>query len=538
MDDHHLIVAVEESSSTVGFYDSTTGAEVGRVAVGFWPHEVAIDPDAGLAYVTNFGVKDYDETIGRPGSSISILDLANRCEVGRLYTDVEGVAYQAPHGVKLRPGRRQLYVNVEAGPHPALVVFDLGASPSAATFSDRSLSGPTAPVAGAVAGAAGPPARVFRLPGDLLVGPQRPAEAETAVLLALDAAAVAGPGPAVVEMVPATEVREHAAELTSERGLARFGASEGADSGAGAAAAAAGPPEQSGLPRGAHNLLFSPDGSHLWVFPALFTPPFSPQPVWGIVRLDPDTGEETARVVTPTAVRGLVYTTDGSSLVAAGAGEIYLLDAAHPETPPRTIGDLGVGQLLYPAVTPDGRYVLAPAVWQSQLLVIELATGRVAARLLTGIDPIQAVMSPDPDRAYVTHGRSLYLSEIDLKALAVSRRLPTRGGPNGLGVAPFTPVPKRKVLRLGATLPLSGANFNEGREIRLGYEFWKEQVNASGGMRIGGEPHLIETVYRDNGSPPPPEARGRGGTGAGTGAKRGGEVPPRHVSLAPARTRR
>jgi hypothetical protein len=36
--------------------------------------------------VTNFGIKDYDENIGVPGASISVIDIQNICEVKRLFT--------------------------------------------------------------------------------------------------------------------------------------------------------------------------------------------------------------------------------------------------------------------------------------------------------------------------------------------------------------------------------------------------------------------------------------------------------------------
>src|SRR5579863_1320520 len=122
-DGRHLIVAAEESDSTVAFYDSDTGQELGRIAVGYWPHEIAISPDGRTAYVSNFGLKDYDENIGRPGNSISTIDIPSRCEVGRLYTSgVEG--YKAPHGLAFSADAQSLYVNVEKGAGKVLV-FDL-----------------------------------------------------------------------------------------------------------------------------------------------------------------------------------------------------------------------------------------------------------------------------------------------------------------------------------------------------------------------------------------------------------------------------
>jgi hypothetical protein len=51
--DRHLIIVVEESDSSIGFYDSSNGSEVARVAVGHWPHEIELDRNGEIAYVTN-----------------------------------------------------------------------------------------------------------------------------------------------------------------------------------------------------------------------------------------------------------------------------------------------------------------------------------------------------------------------------------------------------------------------------------------------------------------------------------------------------
>jgi ABC-type branched-subunit amino acid transport system substrate-binding protein len=137
--DGYLLVVVEESESRVGFYDSLSGERVGSVEVGFLPHEIDISADRKTAYVSNFGLQDYDETLGVAGYSISILDLELMCERGRLYTvlgdagldatrsgravPTSSEVFKGPHGVKLRPGRNELFVNVEQGGR--ILVFDL-----------------------------------------------------------------------------------------------------------------------------------------------------------------------------------------------------------------------------------------------------------------------------------------------------------------------------------------------------------------------------------------------------------------------------
>jgi YVTN family beta-propeller protein len=421
--DRHLIIAVEESDSTVGFYDSATLQEVGRIEVGFWPHELEVSTDGRTAYVTNFGVKDYDEQIGRPGWSVSVIDVPARCEARRLYTFREPFQFasrRAPHGVKLTPDGRQLFVNVEN--EPRMLVFDL-------------------------TGTATTPERSFAL------------QERT------DRSAFTGPD--AVE--PSLEYP---------------------------------------LPEGTHNFLFDAAGTTLFVVAGH----------GGLSAVDPLTGKVgfTKVFTSPQGemlpVRGVTSTPDGRHLIASLRNELRILDprpGGFEEL--RVLDDLGrglgVGQLLYSEPTkpgPDGLYeIIAPAVWQSQVVFVDAATGAVTGRVHTGLDPIHVALSPDGTRAYVTHGRSLYISVIDVKARALVDRIRTRGGPNGIAVAPYSAVPPRKQLFVGACLPLTGAFGTEGREIRIGYEYWCERVNAAGGILVGGVPHDVETVVTDIGDLPP-----------------------------------
>ncbi|MDX0679885.1 ABC transporter substrate-binding protein [Sinorhizobium medicae] len=411
--ERHLIVAVEESDSTVGFYDSHTLAETGRVEVGFWPHEIEVSWDGKTAYVTNFGVKDYDEQIGRPGASISVIDVENRCEVRRLFTFHEPHQYptrRAPHGVKLSPEGKRLYVNVEK--EPMMLIFDV-------TDSKRNT-----------------PVNGFAL--------AKTAPAEDAAFVGIE---------------PSLEYP---------------------------------------LPEGTHNFLFSTDGSTLFVVSGR----------GGITALDPESGALRYQMQFNAPVRGLVYTPDGKYLIASMRNEIRLLEPTGKEFREVKVLDdggkgLGVGQILYSRPTrPDdgGKYeILAPAVWESQVVFIDPASGAVTGRVHTGLDPIHIAFSPDGTKAYVTHGRSLYVTVIDIAKRAIVDRIRTRGGPNGIAVAPYFVQPVRGKLVFGACLPLSGPFETEGREIRIGYEYWRERVNAAGGILVDGKPHTVETAYRDTG---------------------------------------
>lgn len=127
----YTVVVVEYKGARVSFFDSQTGAKLGSIAVGFKPHEVEISTDGKTAYVSNFGIEDYDHHIGTPGNSISVIDIRRMKEKYKLSTEnlftKDGVAVsgKAPHGVKLRPPKgNELFVNTEIG-GDLMLVYDV-----------------------------------------------------------------------------------------------------------------------------------------------------------------------------------------------------------------------------------------------------------------------------------------------------------------------------------------------------------------------------------------------------------------------------
>jgi branched-chain amino acid transport system substrate-binding protein len=67
-----------------------------------------------------------------------------------------------------------------------------------------------------------------------------------------------------------------------------------------------------------------------------------------------------------------------------------------------------------------------------------------------------------------------------------------------IGALVATPVSaEQAVLRVGAPLPLTGALAPEGGKLRQGYELWQDQVNAQGGLKVGGERIKVELRFYD-----------------------------------------
>ncbi len=370
------LLVVEQAAGRLGSFDSNTGQRLGQVLVGENPHEIEVSPDGKTAYVSNFGIQDYDETIGTPGNSISVIDLQEMREKTRFLTGADS----APHGLKLRPPLyRELFVNVEKG--HAMLVFDVSSGKI-----------------------------LRRLPIDSF----------------------------------------------------------------------------------SHNFQFSPDGQSVWLMAG-------PS---GVIHIDAQSGAELGRLGLSSPARGLSFSPDQQSLLVAGRGELGLFDTQTYKLQKR-FTDLGVGQILYAVMTPDGSKILAPAVWEGQVLVIDVQSGQVLKRILTGLDPVAVALAPSADQAVISNARALHLSCIDLQTFR-HRKCVSAVGPNGLafGARP-TKVPENPVesknpaLRFGVPLPLSGRESYFGRELLLGYEFWKESINAEGGLTVGGKTFEVEIEYED-----------------------------------------
>ncbi len=123
------ILVVEQGAGQVKRLRYPGGECLDSVAVGFNPHEIAISENRQTAFVSNFGVEDYDNTLGIPGTTISVIDILSFDEIAVLPTFRHHLApkdtLKAPHGVKLHPtNRSKLFVNLEYG--DSMLVYDVG----------------------------------------------------------------------------------------------------------------------------------------------------------------------------------------------------------------------------------------------------------------------------------------------------------------------------------------------------------------------------------------------------------------------------
>ena len=69
-----------------------------------------------------------------------------------------------------------------------------------------------------------------------------------------------------------------------------------------------------------------------------------------------------------------------------------------------------------------------------------------------------------------------------------------------------TPGPA-KVIKIGSSAPLTGALAAEGVLVKEGYEFWRDTVNANGGINVGGDMYQVELILYDDKSDAPTAAK-------------------------------
>lgn len=301
------VLVVEQAAGRLGVF-SSRGERIAGIALGLKPHEIEVDAEARFAYVSNFGVEDYDRSIGVPGDSVAVIDIAARRAVADLSTrDPGSDGPRGPHGLLLQPpARRLLFVNVEFGDR--MLVFDTNSH-----------------------------VRVRDFP----------------------------------------------------------------------------------LPPHVHHFVFAADGATLFAFAGAD----------GVYRIAAHDGRVEAHWRSPTPVRGLAWSADGS-LLASGRGEVTWLDPATLAVI-RRVEVPGAGQIVYSLPLPDGR-VFAPSVYEHTVFVLGDGVPRA---LNAGRTPIALAPTPDGRVAFVSNPTDTHVHRIDLDTLAVSR-FAAAGGPNRIAVVP------------------------------------------------------------------------------------------------------
>ncbi|MDQ6953786.1 MAG: beta-propeller fold lactonase family protein [Mariprofundaceae bacterium] len=90
----------------------------------------------------------------------------------------------------------------------------------------------------------------------------------------------------------------------------------------------------------------------------------------------------------------------------------------------------GGSNMLYDAVTPDGKLILATSPTDNTVYVFDAKTGRKLAVVTVGDAPKGVKVSPDGKVAYIANQKSANISVLDIKTLKITATIPVKTGPH------------------------------------------------------------------------------------------------------------
>ena len=90
----------------------------------------------------------------------------------------------------------------------------------------------------------------------------------------------------------------------------------------------------------------------------------------------------------------------------------------------------GGPNMLYDAVTPDGKLVLATSPSDNTVYVFDSKSGKQLAVVFVGHAPKGVKVSPDGKEAYIANQKSANISVLDLKTLKIKATIPVETGPH------------------------------------------------------------------------------------------------------------
>lgn len=106
------LIVLNKDEASVSLLNRETGKEVGKIAVGDGPHEVAVSPDGKTAVVCNYGTRT-------PGNSLSVIDLPTQI----VTKTIDLGEYKRPHGILFFADGQRIVVTSEVA--KKLLIVDL-----------------------------------------------------------------------------------------------------------------------------------------------------------------------------------------------------------------------------------------------------------------------------------------------------------------------------------------------------------------------------------------------------------------------------
>jgi DNA-binding beta-propeller fold protein YncE len=115
----------------------------------------------------------------------------------------------------------------------------------------------------------------------------------------------------------------------------------------------------------------------------------------------------------------MTFTAEQKSLILSCQNEVYTINTKDLSIQ-QHFTNLGVKQIIYSCLSPDGRLLLAPCPYDNVVLVIDMVTGKVSHRIATGKAPIYVRIAPNSTEAFVSNALDNHMSIINLSDFSVS----------------------------------------------------------------------------------------------------------------------
>jgi YVTN family beta-propeller protein len=154
----------------------------------------------------------------------------------------------------------------------------------------------------------------------------------------------------------------------------------------------------------------------------------------------------------------------------------------HPPKPEKAAANPHYKTPLNVVLTPDGRELYVACEASGSVVVVDVASRRVAAEIQTGGQPTDVVFSPDGRRAYVTNRLDDSLSLIDVQARRVLRTVPVGDEPHGV----LLDDKGRHIFVLNTAADsvtvLDAETLEETKRLAAGRSPWSLAISPDGGL--------------------------------------------------------
>lgn len=181
--------------------------------------------------------------------------------------------------------------------------------------------------------------------------------------------------------------------------------------------------------------------------------------------------------ITVTAPSGTSLPTSSDLYVYQGTWVAYVTSQVPSEVTPIPIPaniagtpiNMGGGEVIGIALTPDGRFAYVANATTASVEVVDILAGTVVVTIPVGATPIVLAITPDGQKVYVTNSNSNSVSVIQVSSNTVIATIPLPFPPFGIAITPDGATAYVTTTTVGTVIPINIATNTAGAPIPLGF---------------------------------------------------------------------